>query len=1318
MPKLLRVPLCCLTLGTITLLTACEPDAHEATVKSKPDDTEILVEASSDNESLTMTVNHATIVRALNDDNLARGKSIFKSHCIQCHGQDGLQTTNETARAFGKDPFKNGGDVLSLWRTLTNGLGNMPAQNWLSPRERYDVIHYLRETIIKDKNPGQYVAVTESYLESLPIEEATFQPAWQNVTSLEPFNGKDLTGWLYQTNVDQKTVYKTDPPSWKVGTAVLDPEDPGKLVARPGGNEMVNITSGQNIWCNTVHGDAVIEIEIFVPRGSNSGIYLMGRYELQILDSHGVEDNAFTAHHMGAVYGKRKPLVNASKPFGEWQRLEIHFSAPRFEIGGKKYQNAKILQAILNDRLIHEDVEIHSATGGSLYPDESAFGPLYLQGDHGPIAYRNLKITPIQTDERDFGPALGSQLGKHVSSALTVKLGHDVSLCYDLQRMKQAGVWRGDFLNISETQHHRLRGGGTALPGGPELEGLDTWYWGYEGALDYPQDRVSPRSPLPTEWLDYHGYYLHGNQLVLSYAISARDIFETAAAHKEDELMALSHTLHIGPGAAPLKLCVGQQDQEDEMQVGVIHQDGTFPPLGSNGSASDRFIVSSSRLEDGSLGRFVIAGILGETTGYRWETDFELACTEPAAPNPANPCEAHPGPQDEYGGGQLPFQSPGVTGYAYASNIAPTWNDIASAAVGQCPLDVTNNKRTALSFGASSREYYEVILDTPLCVRGIDMNTISYEYTQPVDFDNDPVISHWDASQCDYVPVKNQRFSPGDWPTSGERVVTFDPVNSTRFRFSKNGKGNYWYIHPEFQLLELEDRQRLSLHIPASKDSHRVRIVRASGEGRADLNRFVKLFESLRQDTIRDPATLTKGGPRRWKQTLVTRGKLSTEKKPYVVDTIPLPEKNPWNSWQRTAALDFFDDGRIALSTHGGEVWVISGIDDQLGEVRWRRLAAGLFEPLGLKVVDDRVYLTCRDRIVRLNDLNDDGEADFYENFYSGTDVPTGYHAYNFDLQTDSDGNFYYMKTGRFTDFALPGAVMKVSPDGKTGEVVCTGFRVPNGMALGPGNTIYTSDNQGEYVPASKINRVEPGGFYGVAKADAKQPETFDQPILWMPQEFDNSSGGQLWIEDKRWGPLSGRLLHTSFGKGTLCSVMIQEFGDVAQAAAVTLPLEFESGIMRARVNPGDGQVYVTGLTGWGHPVAARDGCLQRVRYTGEKAYLLLDTEVQSNGITLQFSCKLDAMSATTIKNYQIEEWEYLWTPNYGSADYSIKNPGVKGRDSVEITTARVSEDGKEVSLKIPSIHPVQQMKIRLKIAAADGTPIEETIYRTIHRVP
>ena len=159
-------------------------------------------------------------------------------------------------------------------------------------------------------------------------------------------------------------------------------------------------------------------------------------------------------------------------------------------------------------------------------------------------------------------------------------------------------------------------------------------------------------------------------------------------------------------------------------------------------------------------------------------------------------------------------------------------------------------------------------------------------------------------------------------------------------------------------------------------------------------------------------------------------------------------------------------------------------------------------------------------------------------------------------------------------------------------------------------------------------------------------------------------------------------------------------------------------GAKRPCNQPGDGQVYVTGLTGWGHPVAARAGCLQRVRYTGEKAYLLLDTEVQSNGIALQFSCKLDAMSATTIKNYQIEEWEYLWTPNYGSADYSIKNPGVKGRDSVEIATARVSEDGKEVSLKIPSIHPVQQMKIRLKIAAADGTPIEETIYRTIHRVP
>src|SRR6185369_5512256 len=130
------------------------------------------------------------------------------------------------------------------------------------------------------------------------------------------------------------------------------------------------------------------------------------------------------------------------------------------------------------------------------------------------------------------------------------------------------------------------------------------------------------------------------------------------------------------------------------------------------------------------------------------------------------------------------------------------------------------------------------------------------------------------------------------------------------------------------------------------------------------------------------PAALTKGGPARWEQVLTTQGTLGTEDGPYAVDTLTAPEDNPWHSWLRFGGFDFFADGTsAAICTWSGDVWIVKGIDGALGKLTWKRFATGLYQPLGLKIVDGTIYCTCRDRIVRLHDLDGDGEADFYESF-------------------------------------------------------------------------------------------------------------------------------------------------------------------------------------------------------------------------------------------------------------------------------------------------------------------------------------------------
>jgi hypothetical protein len=184
---------------------------------------------------------------------------------------------------------------------------------------------------------------------------------------------------------------------WKVGKAALDAADPKLLVCGEGGAEMVNVVGGAHgggvdIISEAKFGDVHIELEVMVAKGSNSGIYLMGNYEIQVLDSFGREKPG--PGDMGGLYGASAPKVNASKPHGEWQTYVIDFRSPRFDADGKKTASARFVKVVLNGQVLHEDVEMKGPTGGAI-SQEVATGPLMFQGDHGPVAYRNIRITPL-----------------------------------------------------------------------------------------------------------------------------------------------------------------------------------------------------------------------------------------------------------------------------------------------------------------------------------------------------------------------------------------------------------------------------------------------------------------------------------------------------------------------------------------------------------------------------------------------------------------------------------------------------------------------------------------------------------------------------------------------------------------------------------------------------------------------------------------------------------------------------------------------------------------------------------------------------------
>ncbi len=201
--------------------------------------------------------------------------------------------------------------------------------------------------------------------------------------AITPFNGKDLTGWKLRGDAKKN--------KWEVGTATVD--DKGKLVFKKGGSDLVNTGGGGiDIYTEQDFGDCLIELEVMVPKGSNSGIYPMGRYEIQILDSFGRDKLGMG--DMGAIYSVAVPKLNACLKAGEWQKYVIDFQAPRFD-GKKKVGNTIFKSVVLNGKVIHENAEVlKGATGGSINNMEAPVGPLMFQGDHGPVAFRNIKITP------------------------------------------------------------------------------------------------------------------------------------------------------------------------------------------------------------------------------------------------------------------------------------------------------------------------------------------------------------------------------------------------------------------------------------------------------------------------------------------------------------------------------------------------------------------------------------------------------------------------------------------------------------------------------------------------------------------------------------------------------------------------------------------------------------------------------------------------------------------------------------------------------------------------------------------------------------
>jgi hypothetical protein len=185
------------------------------------------------------------------------------------------------------------------------------------------------------------------------------------------FNGTDLKGWKLR-NADGKNC-------WTVVDGVL-----------------TNTDRGTDLVSEEKFTDFELHVEVRVPKGGNSGVYLQGRYEIQVGDTADMKD--LTNSMMGAIYSKIAPKLNAAKPAGEWQTLDVHFMQAVRDATGKIIAKPEVT-VVLNDEIIIDRGEIDGPTGGALDSDEGTPGPIMLQGDHTAVEYRNILIRKLPPRE-------------------------------------------------------------------------------------------------------------------------------------------------------------------------------------------------------------------------------------------------------------------------------------------------------------------------------------------------------------------------------------------------------------------------------------------------------------------------------------------------------------------------------------------------------------------------------------------------------------------------------------------------------------------------------------------------------------------------------------------------------------------------------------------------------------------------------------------------------------------------------------------------------------------------------------------------------
>lgn len=465
------------------------------------------------------------------------------------------------------------------------------------------------------------------------------------------------------------------------------------------------------------------------------------------------------------------------------------------------------------------------------------------------------------------------------------------------------------------------------------------------------------------------------------------------------------------------------------------------------------------------------------------------------------------------------------------------------------------------------------------------------------------------------------------------------------------------------------------------------------------------------------PAATTE---RRWPGTVTAPVELGAmSQNGLLLDRIAVPEENPWRRRLRPADLAFLTGDRAAVLTYDGDVWLVDGFSDpELASLRWSRFASGLHEPLAIAAPAGVLQVATKNGVVRLYDKTGDGEADWFENFNDHMLQSQTTRSFPLDMAVGPDGSTYVTQGGIVsgqgmvaggTGTAHAGAILKISPDGRTSSVFARAAREPF-LTVHPVTGVVTgTDQQGHFIPSSVCYLIREGDAFGFGE---ERPAKLTPPLVWIPHDQDSSSSSQAWLVGKGMGPWDGKLLHLSYGTGRLFLISPDFDAPVPQGAAINLGIETNLPLLHARMHPAGDALYLASFQIWGTRTGT-SWALARLRPGPTPVITPIAARSVGNGVVLEYASPLDPESLRA-ENVNVRVWNYVRSAGYGSGRFAPD--GNPGSPPWGVGKLVLSKDGRSVFIHLPDLPEVMQVEVLTRFRLADGTEAPGRTYFTIHQ--